>query len=559
MLTLGVPVMAEETVVNDVYAPHGMVSSAHELASRAGIDILHRGGNAIDAAVATALALNVVEFNGSGIGGGGYMTIRFAETGEVICLDYREEAPASATRDMYASERSKGEKWSVRGGKAVGIPGWLKGIEYALSTYGTMTLAQVASPAVRLAEEGVVVSRMHSGIIAENFDGFSRYNDPEKVPFFEEGLPMEAGRVLKQPDLARTFRLVGEKGSDVFYNGEIGEALVVAVNEAGGSMTMDDLRRYRIRVRRPVQGTYRGYRIFSMPPSSSGGTHVIQLLNIMENFDVKAMGHNTPAMSHTWAEATKLVFADRNRYMADSDFVKLPLAGLLSKEYAQILAARIPETVAEEVEPGDPWEYEPNGQKTSYVGGVGSERQSTTSFSVVDQRGNIVTSTNSINYFCGSGVMVPGYGILLNNEMDDFSQDPESVNAPAPGKRPLSSMSPTIILDPQGRPFMSLGAAGSTRIITAIVQIIMNVIDHGMTMDEAIEKCRIHNQSGRTMLLDRNGADASLVRALRAMGYDTNLSAPGKLGTAQGILFDNLKGVMDGGADGRRLGVPVGF
>lgn len=541
---------------DEVYAKHGMVSAANELASKAGVEIMQKGGNAIDAAVATALALNVVEFNASGIGGGGFMTIRDSKTGETVCLDYRETAPASSTKDMYASEASKKAKESIDGGKSVGVPGWLKGMMYALDHYGTMKFKDVAAPAIRLAEEGFVLAPMQNSIIVDNFELLGKYNENTPIPFFKDGLPLEGGQVLKQPALGKLFRLIGEKGESVFYEGEVADAIVAAVNKSGGNMTKADLKNYKMFALTPIKGTYRGYEIFSMPPSSSGGAHVVQLLNIMENFDVKAMGHNTPMFVQTLAEATKLVFADRTKYMADTAFVKVPLAGLQSKAYAKTLAAKIDtKKVADKVEAGDPWKFE-KAQKSAYIAGLGNERQSTSSFSVVDQKGNIVTSTNTINYFCGSKVMVPEFGFLLNDEMDDFSQNSASVNAPEPGKRPLSSMSPTIVLDAQGKPFMSIGAAGATKIITTVAQIIMNTIDFGMQMDEAIEMGRFHNQSGTKLLFEEGRNKDTTLAILGMKGYVLEGS---HIGTAQGILFDRAKGIMNGGADSRRLGVPVGF
>lgn len=544
--------------ISDVYATHGLVSSAHELASRAGAEILKKGGNAIDAAVATAFALHVAEFNTSGLGGGGYMIIRDAKTKKVVCLDYREQAPNSATKDLFSSQEAQKMKWSTVGGKAIGVPGWLKGMEYALKTYGTMKLADVLAPAIKLAEDGFVLDKAQHEIIIEAYTMIMRYNKPDQVPMLVDALPMEAGHVLKQPKLAATLKLIAAKGSDVYYHGEVGEVVVRAVNKAGGKMTMEDLNNYKMHVRIPAEGTYRGYHIYSMPPSSSGGTHVIQLLNIMENFDVKKMGHNTPEFAHTWGEATKLVFADRGKYMADSDFVKLPLKGIQSKEYAKVLAKRITSDIVLKPEAGDPWKFEPAEKKTSALVGDVPERMSTTSFSVVDAKGNIVTSTNTINDFCGCGVMVPEYGFFLNDEMDDFSSNAASVNAPEPTKRPLSSMSPSIVLDPKGNPFMSIGSAGGPRIITAICQIIMNTIDYGMTMDQAIEQCRIHNQSGKDVYVDGDRYDQKLVDALKAAGYNVKMGDRYYLGGAQGIMFDK-KGRMDGGADSRRLGVPVGF
>ena len=548
-----------EVKVNEVYATHGMVSAANELASKAGVEVMKKGGNAVDAAVATALALNVVEFNASGIGGGGFMTIRDAKTGKTICLDYRETAPASATKDMYASEQSKKDKWSIYGGKSVAVPGWLKGMTYALDKYGTMKFKDVAAPAIRLAEEGFVVAPMQNGIITDNYSTLVKFSGT-KLPYFKDELPLEAGQVLKQPALGKLFRLIGEKGPDVFYKGPVADAIVKAVDRTGGKMTKADLAGYKMFELKPIIGTYRGYKIYSMPPSSSGGTHIVQLLNMMENYDVKALKAGSEKFAHIWAEATKLAFADRSKYMADTAFVKVPLNGLQSKEYAKELVKKIDETkVADKVEAGDPWKYDGQKSSSAYTAGLGSERQSTSSFSVVDAKGTIVTSTNTINYFCGSSVFVPEYGFLLNDEMDDFSQNPESVNAPEPGKRPLSSMSPTIVLDPQGRPFMSIGAAGATRIITAVSQIIMNVIDHNMAMDEAIEQGRFHNQSGTLLRVDEGRMNEMVLKTLEKAGYKIEQVGPGTLGTAQGILFDNEKGRMNGGADSRRLGVPVGF
>jgi len=558
LLSVGVAFAVD---ANEVYSENGMVSSAHELASKAGVEILQKGGNAIDAAMATMLALNVVEPNASGIGGGGFTTIRFAETGEVVELDYREVAPLSATRDMYASEESKKAKESVLGGKAVGVPGIVKGIFTILEKYGTMSFAEVAAPAIRLAEEGFEVHPMQTQIITDEFGKLSKYS-PDCV-FLPGGLPAETGTILKQPGIAKAFRLLASDGPDAFYNGPIGEAVVAAVNNSGGKMSMEDLRGYEMIVQKPVHGTYRGYSIYSTPPASSGGTHIVQLLNIMENFPVKALKHNSPEYLHYLAEGMKMVFADRQKYMADTAFVKVPLAGLSSKGYAKELADKIRKyEVMMEVPAGDPWPFDDSG-KTAFIGGGGNKHISTSSFSVVDAAGNIVASTNTVNYFFGSGVIVPEYGVVLNNQMDDFSQNPESVNAPEPGKRPLSSMSPTIVLDPEGRAFMTIGAAGAMRIITAVSQIIMNVVDFGMPMDMAIEQPRIFNPAGggkAGKLLIEEGIAPSTVDYLKLRGHDLEVRPfSGYFGTAQGILFDHTKGRMNGGADSRRLGVPVGY
>ncbi len=562
VILLGFTGMAVALEVNDVTARNGMVSSAHELASEAGVEILKKGGNAVDAACATMLALNVAEPNASGIGGGGFMVIRFAKTGEVVELDYREVAPGSSTKDMYASEKSKEEKWSQLGGRAVGVPGELMGIWTALQKYGTMSFGEVAEPAIRLAEEGFKVHPMQTQIITDNFDKLVKYS--ENNVYLKDGLPVSEGEILKSPGIAKAFRMIAEKGPEAFYNGPIGEAVVKAVNKAGGNMSMEDLRNYKVLLREPVHGTYRGYGIYSTPPASSGGTHIVQLLNIMENFPVSRLKHNSPEYLHYLAESMKLVFADRQKYMADTAFVNVPLTGLTSKEYAKMLASRIGKNkVMVEVQPGDPWPYNESSVASSYTGGTDDIHLSTSHFSVVDKEGNIVASTNTVNYFFGSGIVEPEYGIVLNNQMDDFAQNPESVNAPEPGKRPLSSMSPSIVLDPEGRPFMTIGAAGAWRIITAVSQIVMNVVDFGMTMDEAIEQPRIfcYSSNGeRGPLRVEDTMDPMTVKFLEWRGHKMEVRPRGGyFGTAQGILFDVESGTMDGGADGRRLGVPVGY
>jgi gamma-glutamyltranspeptidase/glutathione hydrolase len=358
--------------------------------------------------------------------------------------------------------------------------------------------------------------------------------------------------------------MIATEGPDAFYNGPIGEAVVAAVNRAGGKMSMEDLGNYEMLVREPVHGTYRGYGIYSTPPASSGGTHIVQLLNIMENFDVSGMKHNSPEYLHYMTEAMKLVFADRQAYMADTAFVDVPLSGLASKAYAKMLADKIGKyDVMVEVQANDPWPFNDEKVASAYLGGTDDMHLSTSHFSVVDKEGNIVASTNTVNYFFGSGVVEPEYGIVLNNQMDDFAKSPESVNAPEPGKRPLSSMSPSIVLDPEGRPFMTLGAAGAWRIITAVSQIVMNVVDFGMTMDEAIEQPRIFSYSSggtRGPLRIEDTMDPLTVTLLRWRGHNTEVrERGGYFGTAQGILFDVDSGIMYGGADSRRLGVPVGY
>ena len=541
--------------VKEVYAKKGMVSSAHDLASKAGVEIMQKGGNAIDAAVATALALNVVEPNNCGIGGGGFTLIRFAKTGEVVFLDYREKAPAAATKDMYASEQAQKEGWSKWGGKASGVPGFLKGMCYALEKYGTMTFEEVAQPAMRLARDGFELRPAQKQPIEEAYEHLMQYNRPSDLPYLKDEMPLNPGDVLKQPKLAEAFQLIAKKGPQVFYEGPIGKAYVAAVQKAGGVMTMDDLKNYSMEVRKPVEGTYRGYKIYSAAPASSGGTHIIQLLNIMENFDLSKTKHDSFKFLNIYGQAMRMVFADRAAYMADTAFTQVPIAGLTSKAYAKTLAAKIdpsgnipPKGVA-----SDPWPFNDISKK-AYIGGLGNEHHSTTHFSAIDAEGNIVASTNTINYWYGSRVIVPEYQIMVNNQMDDFSSDPTSVNAPEPGKRPLSSMSPTIIMGPDGKPFMTVGGAGALRILTGVTQIIMNVIDYGMAMDQAIQEPRMWTGiSGKSRIEEQYGKD--VLKKLEEKGYELDFS---RTSICQGILFRENK--INGGAESTRsAGLAVGF
>ena len=541
----------------EVYAKKGMVSAAHKLASEAGVEIMKKGGNAIDAAIATSLALSVVEGHFTGIGGGGFMTIRNAKDGTVVFLDYREMAPAASTKDMYASEKAKKEKWKTIGGMSAGVPGWVEGMFYALDKYGTMSFAEVAAPAIRMAETGWTVEPNQAKWYEEMSLPVIDYYKFTDLPFFNGDMPYKTGEHITRKDLAATYKLLAEKGRDAFYKGEIGEAFVKEVQRLGGIMTMEDLKNYKIMVRKPSEGSYHGYKIFSAPPASSGGTHIVQVLNILENFPLKKWAPDSVNRQHVTAEAVRLMFADREKYMADADFIKVPLKGLSNKDYANKIAKQInTNSTLQTIEAGDPWEYE--GQKVSYLSGPNGLGSGTSHFSVADADGNIVACTNTHNYAAG---FVPKYGIVINNEMDDFSADPNSVNAPEPGKRPLSSMSPTIIVTPEGKPFMTLGSAGGWRILTAFVQIITNVIDYNMEMAEAINYPRLftYTSAGKpaAYIVEDNMPEKTL-KGLEAIGEKIDIRKYSDyFGTAQGILYKN--GTINGGADSRRLGVPVGF
>lgn len=528
----------------EVVSKNGMVAAAHPLAAEAGVEVLKKGGNAIDAAVATALAVSVVEPNASGLGGGGFMLIRFAKTGETVVIDYREVAPQKATPDMYKVVDGKVvDDADHIGYKAVAVPGYVAGLSLALKKYGTMKLADVMQPAIKYAEEGITVTATLSGIIKDNFDKISKFPATAKI-YLKDGLPYEAGDKLVNKDYAKTLRLIAAKGPDVFYKGEIADAIAKDMAANGGLITKADLAAYQPSIRKPVSGTYRGYEIISSPPPSSGGTHVIEILNMLENYDVKKLGHNTPDALQLWTEVIRRVFADRGKYMGDPAVVKVPLDGLLSKEYAKERAKDIDLNKAgTEVTAGDPSAYE--GAHTTHL-------------SVIDKEGNMVALTQTIECFFGSGVVVPGLGFLLNDEMDDFDVEPGRANSPGPGKKPLSSMSPTLVLK-DGKPFLSVGSPGGPRIITAVAQVLSNIIDHGMSIQEAIEAARIHADNQSVYVEGR--IPEQVRQALEAKGQKVTVKKEYDLyfGGAQGVLFDTAKGEFHGGADPRRDGKAVGY
>ncbi len=465
---------------------NGVVAAAKPDASRAGIEILKMGGNAVDAAVAVGFALGVLEPNASGIGGGGFMVVKLASMKEAVVIDFRPTAPAAATPDMYKlDERGRPvANASVEGGLASAVPGEVKGLLYALDQYGskTLTRAQVLQPAIDWAERGVPVTVNLAQIIKDNFGKLRKYEHGLAI-YSSDGFPPEVGDTIVNKDLAHTLRLIQAQGADAIYTGDIAARIVAEVKKRGGILTLEDLAGYQVKVRTPVTGSYRGYRIITAPPPS-GGTHVLQLLNILEHFDLAAMGEQSPAAAHAWAEACKFVFADRAKYSADPDFVNVPTAGLASKAYAKTLAALVkPDAVMPVPVPaGDPSKYESG---------------STTSFSVMDKDGNMVAVTKTINMFFASGVVVPGTGIIMGDDMDDFDVRPGSVNSIQPGKRMLSSMSPTLVLDPHGRPFIALGSPGATHIIPTLAQVISNVIDRGMPIQIAISAPRLFQGAHR--------------------------------------------------------------
>lgn len=555
-LALGSVVAASPGVPEGAPSPYtGMVSTAHPLASLVGARVLASGGNAVDAAVATQFALNVVEPQMSGIGGGGFMMIYLAKEGKVVTIDCREQAPAGATPQMFLDESGRPLPFEValQSGHAVGVPGTLKGLATALEKYGTMTLSSLIEPAIELAERGVAVNAPLSQHITENA---YKFNDAAKSVFMPGGEPLPKGALLVQPDLAKTFKLIRDGGPDVFYNGEVGQALVNAVRERAGTISMEDLTGYEVKFRDPVRGNYRSYEIVSMGPPSSGGLTLLQMLKILEGYDIKALGHNTPQTLHLMIEAMHLSYADRAKYLADADFVDIPFKGYLDERYIAERRKLIDiEHATPDVAAGDIWEYEGESTHALHAGEAKDDYGETTHFTVMDKWGNLVSYTTTIEDVFGSGIMVPGYGFMLNNEMTDFDFTPGGVNEVAPGKRPRSSMTPTIVRK-DGKCAFSVGSPGGATIITSVMQVIMNMIDHGMNVQEAIDAPRIYSSSYPKVRWEAHLPEW-VRNALKLRGHVME-EEPSVIGSVQSIVIDLETGKLYGGADPRREGTVIG-
>jgi gamma-glutamyltranspeptidase/glutathione hydrolase len=526
-----------------------VVAAAKPEASQVGVNILKAGGNAVDAAIATGFALGVLEPNATGIGGGGFMIVRLANMKEAVVIDFREIAPRASKPDMYKLD-AKGNvlaNASTVGGLASGIPGEVAGLLYAFEHYGSgkISRAQMLQPAIDWANKGYTVTYNMSSFIKDHFDTIKQFPACAAI-YLKDGLPYEAGETIHNPDLAKTLKLIADQGADAIYKGDIARRIAAEVQKQGGILTAQDLASYKIEVRKPVVGSYRGYTIMSVPPASSGGTHLVELLNILENFDMQASGYGTPATAHLWSESLKMVFADRSKYMADTAFVKVPLAGLTSKPYAKELSTRIAmDKSMASATAGDPSRYESG---------------STTSFSVMDKDGNMVAVTKSINDFFGSGVVVPGCGFIMNDHMDDFTPKPGTANSIEPGKRPLSSMSPTLVLDPQGRSFLTVGSPGATRIFPTVAQVISNIIDFGMPLQEAIDAPRYFQMASGNLNVEGR-VSLNTFNKLAPLGHTLTTREDWDLyfGGVQAVLYDYKTKTLIGGADPRRDGQAAGF
>ncbi len=540
----------------------GAVATISEQASRSAMTILNRGGNAIDAAVAAAATLGVTDPFSCGIGGGGFMVIYLAKENRVITIDHREVAPAAFTPTVFQSKGAPVDfETAVASGASVGVPGTVRGWHEALERYGSMSFDQVLAPAIDVATTGFAVTPTFHRLVAENEAKFQNFSTTSAL-YLRNGKAIAAGEVLRNPDLAKAYGAIAAGGLDAFYRGPMAQAIVDAVNRpplaAGksvraGSMTLADLANYEARIRLPVHSTYRGYDLYGMALPSSGGVTIAQALNILETFDLKAM--DRASAEHLYLEASRLAFADRNAYLADPEYVDAPVQGLLSKAYARQRAALIdPRAAAKTVGPGDPYAFQDDPSIPLRPAGprLTTESAHTTHLTVSDQDGNVVAYTFTIESWGGSGIVVPGYGFLLNNEMTDFDFTGPRPNVPEAGKRPRSSMAPTIALK-GGKPAFTIGSPGGATIITTVLQSIVNHVDLGMPMDQAIDAPRLSQRNGEATSVEPGFPSGPQAKALEKLGHRWE-DRPEEIGAASAIVF-NPDATVTAVSEGWRHGV----
>lgn len=531
----------------------GMVASRSDIASEVGSKILADGGNAVDAAVATAFALAVVYPSAGNLGGGGFTMVALAN-GEVYAQDSREKAPAAAHRDMFLDSAGNVDRnLAMNSLQSTGVPGSVDGLLDLLERFGTMTRQQVMAPAIELADKGFVLNADIAGQFQDNLESFRRHPASLAV-FSKNGQPYQAGDRWMQPDLARTLVRISDQGRDGFYKGETAQLLVDEMERNGGLITLEDLAAYESVWRDPVHGTYRGHEVWSMPPPSSGGVLLIEMLNMLEAYDLGALGWGTPASTHLMIEAMRRAYADRAEYLGDPDFREVPTAELVSKEYARDRFADFSPMLATD-------------SATIDAGLVPEESLQTTHLSVADRFGNAVSMTTTLNGSYGNRIVVPGAGFLLNNEMDDFSSKPNSpnmygligrdANEIQPGKRMLSSMTPTIVMK-DGKTLLITGSPNGSRIINAVLQVVINVVDHGMDGEQAVTSPRIHHQWMPDYVHYEAGAlNPETVEALREMGHKGLNAVNYTVGETNSILVRD--GVLEGVSDTRVEGGAAGF
>ena len=540
--------------VHPVFSKQAMVATQEHQASVIGLNILKQGGNAIDAAVAIGFALAVTLPRAGNLGGGGFMMIHHAERGETVAIDYREMAPAGASQDMFLNTKGEIDKKRARFSHlSVGVPGTPAGLLLALEKFGTMSRAKVMAPAIRMAEEGIEISPAMAEALKFGAKRLKKWPSSRAIFLTEDGSPPAVGARLRQIDLAQTLRLMAEKGPAGFYEGRTAALIAQEMTLNGGLINEKALRAYVAKIRKPVWGTYRGFEIFSMPPPSSGGIHLVQILNILEGFPIAELGLNSAHTIHLMAESMKFAYADRSKYLGDPDFWSVPIQGLTSKRYASVLRKQIDPHRTEEaqaIHPGSPLPY---------------ESEETTHFSIMDKAGNAVANTYTLNFSFGTGIVAAGTGVLLNNEMDDFSAKPgvanaygligAEANAIEQHKRPLSSMSPTLVMH-DGKPFLATGSPGGSRIITTTLQILLNVIDHKMNIAAATAAPRIHHQWLPDYLRVEQGLSRDTIERLNAKGHQVKIKRA--MGSVQSVMRSEAG--FFGASDTRRRGaLTIGY
>ena len=546
--TAQAPINTYNATHHPVVGRNGMVATQNFLATRIGVDILRQGGNAVDAGVAVGLALAVTLPRAGNVGGGGFILVHLAEENRTVAVDFRETAPAAAYADMFFGEDGEVDNEEYRfSHKSSAIPASVAGFDHLLREYGTMSWREVAQPAIELARDGMVVWEDLAVNLARSKPRLSA-NPASRAKFYKpDGSNYEVGDLYRQPDLAWTLEQIAEDGADAFYKGEIARRIASDMAKHNGLITMEDLANYRVTEREPVRGTFRGYDIAAMSAPSSGGMHIVQMLNIFENFPLKEMGYGSADAMHVMAESMKLAYADRSKYLGDPDYLDLPVGALTSKDYAAELSRGISLSRARpssDVGPGDLAPY---------------ESPETTHYSVLDSEGNALVNTYTLMFSYGSGVVIDGTGILMNNNLGNFTLRPDipdafglmgsADNQIAAGRRPVSSMTPIIVLR-DGQPFLLTGSPGGSRIITTNLQLLVNVLEHGMNIADATARPRMHHQWYPDRLEVESGFSPDVIRALRARGHDVQFSAG--MGSLQTVMFSD--GLFYGYGDPRRPG-----
>ena len=545
----GSPLIGYDGRFKPVIARNGMVSSSDVIASQVGADILAAGGNAVDAAVAVGFALAVTYPQAGNIGGGGFMMVYMKDGNKTIAIDYREMAPALAHRDMYLDKDGNVDRLMVRRSRrAAGVPGTVAGLLHALEKYGTMTAAQVIAPAYKLAYGGFEVSYSLAKSMKAKKTKLSKSLETRKVFLHDDLSPYKFGEILKQPDLAWTLKQIMQRGAKGFYEGAVAQKIHDDMAKNGGIMTKSDLKAYKIVERTPIIGTYKNYKVATMPPPSSGGIHLVQMMNMLENDSLKSHGHNSARNMHLYIEAMRQAYADRSEYLGDPDFSSVPIKALIDKKYAAKIRAAIPKNRARmsgEVKPALGAKY---------------ESPDTTHYSVMDKFGNVVSNTYTINFSYGSGIMVAGTGMLLNNEMDDFSAKPGvpngfgllggEANSVQPRKRPLSSMTPVIVFK-NDEPLFATGSPGGSTIITVVLQTVLNVVEFDMDISAATGAPRLHHQWYPDVTSIETGFSVDTLNILRSMGHKISRQKR-TFGSTQSVLRKD--GFFYGAADARRTG-----